>query len=177
MTESKKDWNGIVSYLSQTEKRPPIFLICGVPGSGKSWVCRQLSDKFKYVPHDRCWSHHTLKPGDGIDEKWPAGAISNHLETILEESSKNNKPLITEIPFGERKLRDDLEGRGLEVKPFFVIEAPHIVASRYQQREGKPIPKNVHTRATSIIDRAKEWNAPHGTSGEILNLLKNEGGK
>ncbi len=29
-----------------------IYLVCGVPGSGKTWVCKQLTDKFQYVAHD-----------------------------------------------------------------------------------------------------------------------------
>ena len=29
-----------------------VYLVVGVPASGKSWVCEQLKDKFEYVHHD-----------------------------------------------------------------------------------------------------------------------------
>lgn len=151
-----------------------VYLIIGVSGSGKSWVSRQLKEKFLYLPHDRCWEHYSAKPDEGDDPKWgPPGCKSTHLSQILSKAKDSDKPLITEVPFGERQLKEDLEGRGIKVVPIFIIEDPEIVARRYQNREGKPLPKNVYTRASTIIDRAKEWNAFFGTSSQVLEHLKN----
>lgn len=130
----------------------PVYLICGVSGSGKSWVCRQLTDKFHYVPHDMFY---------------------NNIEATLSSACKTaTKPVITECPFGERVLREELERRGLKVIPYFVIEDPRTVAERYFKRERKQIPKAAYTRATTIRKRAEEWRAPTGTSHEILALLQ-----
>lgn len=151
----------------------PVYLVCGVSGSGKSWVCRQLADKFNYIPHDRCWSHPTAKPDKGLDPKWgPPGCKSTHVETLVKEAKTSEKPLLTEVPFGERKIREDLEASGIKVKPIFVIEDPHTVSSRYQKREGKPLHKAAVTRASSIQERAKEWGAFRGTSTEVLRHLQ-----
>lgn len=130
----------------------PVYLICGVSGSGKSWICRQLTEKFEYIPHDE---HFT-----------------NHARVIIETALIAKRPVITESPFGERVLREQIEKRGIPVIPYFVIEAPEVVRIRYYARERKALPKAAETRATTIRNRAREWNAPAGKSAEVLEMLK-----
>ncbi len=129
-----------------------IYLICGVSGSGKSWVCKQLTHKFAYLPHDE----HYKDFG----------------QAIAKLARASNKPVITECPFGERPIKDDLERRGLKVIPIFVIEAPDIVRKRFIEREKRQPQQAALTRATTILRRAKDWNAPHGTSNQILQYLR-----
>lgn len=151
----------------------PVYLICGVSGCGKSWVCRQLSDKFNYVPHDRCWSHPNARPAEGLDPKWgPKGSVSTHLHTLLVQAHKSEKPILTECPFAERQLKEELEKSGVTVVPIFVVEAPHVIAERYLAREGKPLPKAAFSRAFSISGRAREWGAFFGTATEVFQHLK-----
>lgn len=158
-------------HFCDTTLMQPVYLICGVPASGKSWVCRQLKDKFNYVPHDRCWEHPTLKPKPGDEDgEWPPGAKSTHLQ-VLSREVHGNKPIVTECPFGERILKDALDAQGIEVKAYFVVEKPQVVIDRYRQRQKRTPPQNVITRATTIEQRADEWAAPKGTSEEVLNLL------
>lgn len=130
----------------------PVYLVCGVSGSGKSWVCKQLTEKFHYIPHDEHFAHHP--------------------RVVWDATHTASKPIITECPFGERVLREKLEKWGCKVIPFFVVEAPEVCASRYLQREGKPIQPAAYTRASNIRQRAFEWDAPFGTSQEMLDLLK-----
>jgi adenylate kinase family enzyme len=130
-----------------------IYLICGVPGSGKTWVCEQLKDKFNYIPHDL---HYT-----------------KHADVILEEAKHSLKPIITEVPFGERLLKEDLEKRGANIKTVFILEHPQVVKQRYEAREKKRIPQSFLTRSSTIHKRAMEWSAPMGNSKEILDYLKN----
>lgn len=158
---------------SEDREMATVYLVCGVSGSGKSWVCRQLSDKFNYIPHDRCWSHPTAKPDEGLDPKWgPKDCKSTHVETIAKEAKDSDKPILTEVPFGERLIKEQLEAKGLKVRTVFVIEDPGVISERYQKREGKPLQKAAVTRATSIKERAKEWGSFFGTSDEVLNHLK-----
>lgn len=153
----------------------PIYLIIGVPGSGKSWVARQLKDKYHYVAHDRCWVHPTLSPPDGDEDcDWPSGAKSTHIQVLVREAEKAQKPILTECPFGERPLKEELESHGLKVIPIFVIEYPRIVADRYRKRTGRIIPQASLTRATTIVNRADEWQAERGTSQEVLEILRNK---
>lgn len=130
-----------------------IYLICGVPGSGKTWVASRLREKFDWIAHDEY-----LK--------------LNYARALVLASKKPGHPIIAEAPFAERALRDELHSHGCKVNPVFIIEPPHIVKSRYEAREGKPISQANMTRAVSIKDRAKEWSAPIGTSTEILKYLQ-----
>lgn len=149
-------------------------MLAGVSGSGKSWVCRQLKDKFNYVPHDVCWSHPIAKPDlSAKDPQWgPKGSVSIHPEVVAMMAKASKKPIITEVPFAERELKSKLEDEGIKVIPVFVIEDPRTIKSRYQDREGKALPKSALSRAISIVERAKEWGGFYGTSTEVLNHLK-----
>jgi gluconate kinase len=151
----------------------PVYLVCGVSGSGKSWACRQVAHKFNYIPHDRCWVHPNRRPEEGLDPRWAPGAVSNHLEVLVAAAKTSQRPILTECPFAERDLREKLEAHGIRVVPFFVVEPPALVAQRYFAREKKPIPKAALTRATTIRERAIEWKAPAGSSDHILHLLQN----
>lgn len=128
-----------------------VYLVCGVPGSGKSWVCTQLTDKFDYLPHD-----------DFTDF---AGALA----TVAKISQK---PILADCPFAERLLREKLEGRSIPVIPIFIIEEPGVVARRYQKREGRSVSKSTLTRAVTIRNRANEWNAFQGNAQEVLDYLR-----
>lgn len=131
----------------------PIYLLCGVPGSGKTWVASQLRSQYRYVPHD-----------DHID---------GNLIQELRKAAKGDKPVLTECPFGERVLRAKLELMGLQVKAVFIVEDARVVSKRYFSDRGRLLPKSSWTRAGSIVERAKEWKAPYGTSSEILAYLRN----
>lgn len=152
----------------------PVYMIAGVSGVGKSWICRQLKHKFEYVPHDVCWSHPDAVPDlEAIDPQWgPKGSKSIHAEILIDVATKSKRPLITEVPFAERPLKETLESNGLSVVPVFVIEDPHTIAERYYQRERKELPKSAFSRASSILERAKEWGAFYGSSDQVLEHLK-----
>jgi predicted kinase len=130
-----------------------VIMLCGVPGSGKTWVIRQLGDKFHHVSHDDIPTREKL-----VRHCYAAAA--------------GPRPVIVDCPFAERLLRDELEAAGLHVVPVFIVEPPHVVAARYLKREGKPATKATITRAETIKDRAAEWGAQWGTSAEILDYLR-----
>lgn len=130
-----------------------IYLVCGVPGSGKSWVCNQLSEKFEYIAND-----------DFIGK--------DYLKELFAAARRSEKPILADCPFAERKVREELEAMRLKVIPYFIVESPQVVKQRYEKREGRPVEKNTISRAMSIKGRAEEWNAPHGTSSQVLELLK-----
>ena len=129
-----------------------VYLVCGVPGSGKTWVCEQLKDEFNYVPHD----HHI-------------GTIGHYIGRFGPESKK---PILTECPFAERIARDELERGGFTVIPIFVVEDVEVVKTRYLTQRSRESPKASVTRATTIINRADEWQAFRGTSQEVLEHLR-----
>lgn len=135
--------------------KQPVLLLCGVPGSGKTWVLSQLGDKFAIVQNDDYIGHSKA-----------------HLSGAVALAANGMRPVLVDCPFGEREFRDALEAHGLEVYPFFIVESPAVVAERYRAREGKSAGKATLTRAVSIAERAAEWGAPAGTAEETLEHLR-----
>lgn len=133
-------------------KNKNIYLVCGVSGAGKTWVCNLLTHKFNYIPHDL--------------------HFKDFYEELVIQARKDDRPIVTECPFGERIVKQHAEGLGFLVIPVFVVERPELIAMRYFDREGKAIQKAAYTRAFTIIDRAKEWGAFYGTSKEVLEHLQ-----
>jgi tRNA A37 N6-isopentenylltransferase MiaA len=136
--------------------KPVVYLICGVPGSGKTWVASQLAERFAYVPHD-----------DHI-----GGDLAAELAARARDG---DGPFVTECPFGERELREQLEAEGFKVRPYFIVEPTEVVQARYKKRTGKELPKGAVTRTKTINKRVAEWNVPSGTAAEVLAMLKDEG--
>jgi len=129
-----------------------VIMVCGVPGSGKSWVCEQLKDKFTYVSHD-----------DYIGKSLVDATIA---------ATADGKTVLIDCPFAERVLRDELIKRGVTVKPYFIVEPLTVVEARYLKRDGKALPKASATRASTIVNRAVEWGSPYGKSDVILKALR-----
>lgn len=127
-----------------------LFLLCGVPGSGKTWVIGQVKDKYTHISHD----------------------IFTRAQLVFLARTSDKWPIIIDCPFAEREFRDQLLDASLNVIPIFIVEEPDIVRARYESREKKPVAANVLTRALTIQNRAIEWNAKYGTSSEILAHLK-----
>lgn len=133
----------------------PIYLVCGVPGSGKSWVCEQLGDKYNYLSHDSFIG-------------MPKHAYQNALIKLARSS---DKPVLGDVPFMISILIENLKASNATVIPYFVIENPLTTRTRYEAREGKPIPPQHLTRIATVKQRAIQYRAPKGTSTEVLALL------
>lgn len=134
-----------------------IYLLVGVPGVGKTWVCNQIAHKFEYVHHD------------GFIYLKQPGA---YLNAILEKAPSATKPLLIEAPFSISETKDPLEKAGYKVIPIFIIEHETILMDRYQKREKKPIPPGHLTRMKTYLSRAKDWGSFHGTSRQVMEYLK-----
>ncbi len=131
-----------------------IYMVIGRPGSGKSWVCEQLRNQYRYVRHD-----------DYIER--------NYVNEIIGEARIDGKPLLIETPFSVSQIKDPLEAKGFHVTPVFIKEDFDVVRKRYQKREGKPIPEGHLTRQNTYAERAKLWQSYIGTSAEVLAYLRN----
>lgn len=140
--------------------KPPVYLVVGVPSSGKSWVCEQLREKFEYVRHD---DHQ-----DG-----------GYVDAIL--ADRGEKPVLCETPFSISQIMEPLLAAGRKVIPVFVIEEPQVLIDRYQRRQEekgtppenqKPIPSGHLTRQKTYADRARAHSAFAGTSAQVLEHLR-----
>lgn len=137
--------------------RPLIYLVIAVPGSGKTWVCRQLVELFEYVPHD-----------DYLGPKNVA-----YVSAIVTAARAAQKPLLTEAPFSVSEIKEPLERAGFPVIPVFIFEEVPVILDRYWHREGgKAFPKQHLTRMQTYRQRCWQWQAFGGTSEEVLAHLK-----
>ncbi len=130
-----------------------IFLICGVPGSGKTWVSEQLKDQYEYVPHD----------------KHP---IESYGSVLASAAKTATKPIIAECPFRMSQLIEELKAKNVSVNPYFIVEMAKTVRERYEKRESKPIPKQHISAIGKLRGTADKYKAITGTSDEIHRYLK-----
>lgn len=133
----------------------PVYLLCGVPGSGKTWVMNLLAGHYTCIQNDL----HIGEPRYKLVMKVKSSAMHS------------TKPVIVDCPFAEREFRNQLGEAGVDVIPLFIVETPDTVARRYKNREGKEASKSILTRANTIVERAIEWDAKFGTSEGILKYL------
>lgn len=133
-------------------------MVVGCPGSGKSWVCEQLRDRFHYVPHD-----FYIDQGD-----------SAYLLAIKHAVQHGDgRPLLIETPFSMSALEAPLNATGrVRIVPVFIQEPAGVIEERYMKREGKPIPLGHIARQRTYAARASERNAYAGTSAQVLEYLK-----
>jgi gluconate kinase len=129
----------------------PVYLICGVPGSGKTWIASQIAKKFSYLPHDEY-------------------ATADYGKAILAMAAMSDKPILAECPFRMKVLIEELEAEGVKVHSYFIKEDEQTIAQRYEAREGKPIPKQHLSNYRRLIADKREWKV--GSQNEILGILK-----
>lgn len=124
-----------------------IYLICGAPGSGKTWVAKQLADKATWVPHDK-------------------HAVGEYYKALLAADGQG-KQVIGEAPFRASVLIGQLQKAGAKVQPIYISEPDSVIAERYAQREGKPIPTQ-HLRTNARYAS----RAPKSSSSGVLKALR-----
>lgn len=126
----------------------PIILICGVPGSGKTWACKQVEDKYWYVPHD----------------DFP---VADYHKALLKAARMGDKPILGECPFRVSVLIEELRDAGGIVHPYYIVEDEATTIKRYEARTDKTIPKMHLTNLRKYAERG-----PSFTSEDMLKYLK-----
>jgi hypothetical protein len=91
---------------------------------------------------------------------------------FLRQQRLRRKPLLIEAPFSIFETKEPLEKAGFQVTPLVIIEDEDVLRSRYQAREGKPIPVGHITRMQTYAYRAKMLDWFSGTSSQILEKLQ-----
>jgi len=134
-----------------------LYLVVGAPGSGKTWVCNQLENKFHLIHHDGY-----------IYLKQPGA----YVQAILTLAPTIDRPILIEAPFSISQTVEPLEKKGYKIHPVFIVEPSAVHADRYQKREGKPIPQGHLTRTQTYLQRAKDGRHFYGTAEQVLKHLQ-----
>lgn len=140
------------------KEKATVYLIVGVPGSGKTWITEQIKDRFNFVHHDGFIGHINQPEA--------------YVQAILDAAEGSTTPILAEAPFSVSSIKAPLEEAGHKVVPLVIAENPQVIAERYRNRESREIPKGHLTRLQTYLDRAKEHGWYKGTSAEVLEHLK-----
>jgi hypothetical protein len=131
----------------------PIYLLVGVPGSGKSWVCERAHDDYHVVSHD-----------DNIGEDYTA--------QLMRAAESADKPILAETPFSMSRIMEPLERRGYHVRPIFVFADELLLKTIWDSRSTPPNARRGHlTRQETYKSRVHDHAAFHGDSTAVLNHL------
>lgn len=134
--------------VKSKQVKPIVYLVCGVSGSGKSWVCNQLKDKINYVSFDDVPKneHESCLHKNSVSLYDPTFKISTFI--------KKNAHLF-------------------DIRPVFIIETEKTIEARLIARGGIFSDKTVN-RMRSIDKRTKKYGVFSGTSLQVLNYLKDQ---
>lgn len=138
----------VLELIDPAYIKPTIYLLIGCSGSGKSWVCNQLTDKFTYVSYD------------GVRKK-------NHIPGLLAYS---DKPKLYDPPIKISTFFKRHSSR-FNIICVAILESDEVVKSRVESRGGKWTLGLVKRNAT-IVKRAQKYSCYSGTSQEILHYLQ-----
>lgn len=140
-----------------------VYLLVGVPGSGKSWVAAQVKHLCLYLEHDAY-----------IDNEDPEG---DYIKDIIELVPHAKKPVLLETPFSVSFYTEKLVKAGIPVKLLYICPDRHTLETQYRDRAdrlGKPvrdINKGHLTRNRTFIDRALASGDIVGDSEAVLKIL------
>jgi hypothetical protein len=128
--------------------KPVVYLVSGISGSGKSWVCEQLLDKFTYVSYDR-------------EQR------RDHLDLLKATTGKPKlyDPSIKISTFIRRY------SYLFDIRPVFIIENESVIRDRLEIRGGV-FTDYAPRRMKVIASRAAKYGVFSGTSSEVLDYLK-----
>jgi group I intron endonuclease len=133
-------------------KKPIVYMVCGLSGSGKSWVCNQLSNMCNYVSFD-----NTSK--------------DKHIELLI-EAGKAGKTSLYDPTIGVSSFIKHNSDK-FDIRPTFIIELKNIISARLEARGGM-WREGMDNRLKSMDKRTIRYGVFHGTSQEVLDYLKKE---
>lgn len=134
--------------------KPKIYMLCGAPAAGKSWVVNRLQDhienKFIYVSYD-----NTPK--------------KQHIELL---QIPNELPKIYDPTF---KISTIIQRHSdsLDLHPVFIYELDDVIIRRMKERGGDITP-TITKRNKEILKRHKKYGGFIGTSEEVFQYLLRE---
>ena len=135
------------SSIETTMIKPKLYMVAGCSGSGKSWVCAQLVDKFDYVSYD----YNRKK---------------EHLDLLLAPSDRPKlyDPPIKISTFFKR------HSNKFDIHAVFILEDDEVVKARIIARGGEWT-EHISKRNAAMRKRFEKYGEFSGTSQEVLDYL------
>ena len=133
-----------------------IYIVCGVPGSGKTWVLSHLEKVSKDTSSRVSFVHHD--DFIGRPDAFRSEILRWHL---------GGDHVVADCPLQVRGLLATISAI-----PVFVIPDPVITAAQYEYRERRAIPKQHLGRIPHMRKLASDYGAFVGDSTNVLKHLK-----
>lgn len=141
-----EEWKSNVEM--KTYIKPKLYMVAGCSGSGKSWVCKQLTDLCDYVSYD--YNRKKL-----------------HLDLLLQPSVKPKlyDPPIKISTFFKR------HSDKFDIHAVFILEEDTVIKHRIIQRGGEWT-DHISKRNAAMRKRFEKYGEFAGTSQEVLDYLR-----
>ncbi len=150
---TKKQFEDFLHILANPIiNKPTIYIVSGIAGAGKSWVCNQLKDidKFYYVSYDE-------------------NRKKTHLDLL--RSTPKDKIALYDLNI---KTSTFIRRHSHEFNIHFVTILGDFLQVKQQLKDrGGKITKGTYKRWKVMQKRAKQYGEFSGSSLEVLNYLKN----
>jgi len=144
---TKEQYEEFKSEIETYRKtKQDLFLIAGCPGSGKSWVCDQLTSKFHYISYD------------GVNKNY-------HVYELL----KNNSKQLLHDPTIKVSTFIKTYGHLFNIRLIVIVEDENIINQRMIARGGK-ITDTIKRRIKRMLSLSEDCEFS-GTSLEVLEYL------
>lgn len=148
MPQKKKHTKPTYKLRRTNMTKPVLYIVAGCSGSGKSWVCKQLTDKFDYVSYDSNRKKH-------------------HLDLLLAPGSK---PKLYDMPI---KISTFIKRHSdqFDIKAVFILETDEAIRTRIEARGGTWT--HYLARRNKIMGRrAAKYGVFSGSSRDVLAYLQ-----
>lgn len=130
---------------SKNSNKSIVYLVCGVPGVGKTTILSKFKDKANCISYDN-------------------GSKADHLKSMY-----LNKISIYDIPFKISNFIKDNSDK-LDIRPVFIIEDEQVIGCRINSRGGS-FSDAMTARMRRIQRLADTHGVFNGTYDEVLNFL------
>ena len=151
--------------------KPTVYLLCGLPGSGKSTCARELekSSAFRLTLDEELFKRFGREFESGYEEK--ERATKEELKMILLENMATGRSVILDYGFWKKAARDEyrelIEQRGGECKLLYFKVSSDELKKRLAFRNVTDQMNNHHIDETLLEKFIGEFEEPVG-EGEIL---------
>ena len=144
--------------LPQPQVNPPLIVVSGLPGTGKSFFCRKLAEKLPFLILASDALRRVLFPSPQYDEQENKRLFSA-CHVLIEELLRKGVPVIFDatnlLEHHREYLYRDAERAGAKLMLVWVEAPPEVVRQRLLARERTTVPQCDSEAGWEVYNRMK----------------------
>lgn len=152
--------------------KPFVYLLCGLPGSGKSTYARKLEEAgaIRYTLDEELFKRFGRHFDSGYDEK--EAETKRQLKELCAENIKAGKTTILDFGFWKKAARDEykkfVEEAGAERKLLYFPVPEAELKRRLKVRNENDLDRNHHISEELMDKFISEFETPQGEGEEVV---------